>query len=180
MSKIDRRKLVYGFIFISLFLSMLACRIEAPRIILEETPTLVPTQIITRVVTQVIIPTAAAGQPTQPPPPATEAPAATATWDPLAAPIYYPLPNCVASRLRINTWAQVSLVGGANAIRTSIDLNAETNIIYYAQPGETLYILDGPYCPQGYITWFVETKDGVRGFTPEGDGNEYWLWPTAP
>ena len=179
MSKIQRKRWVYLFVLISLFLSALACRVEAPRIILDETPTPVPTMVVTQVITKIVVPpTDVPPQATQPPAPT--APQATPTWDPLSAPIYYPLEDCVASRLYIGDEAYVSLVGGGNAIRTSANLHADSNILVYAEPGDVLKIIGGPVCDQGWIVWFVETLDGYRGFTPEGNGDEYWLWPVGP
>lgn len=174
-----RKKQVYLIILMSLLLSLIACRIEAPRIVLEESPTPVPTKIITQIITQIIVPTVSEPE-TTPAPPESIEPTMTPTWDPLSAPIYYPLDNCVASRLHIGDIAMVSLVGGNNAIRTNIDITIDSNIVTYAKPGETVTIISGPSCSSGFIMWFVETKDGFRGFTPEGNGNEYWLWPTAP
>ena len=111
---------------------------------------------------------------------ATSAPTLTPTWDALSAPIYYPLPDCVASRLYVGDQAYVSLLGGANAIRSSPDVHAEENIFYYAQPGAKLQIVAGPYCDLNHIIWLIETSDGVRGFTPEGNGSTYWLFPVGP
>jgi hypothetical protein len=180
MSRLNRKKWVYGLILTSLFLSGLACRIQGPRIILDETPTSAPTMVVTQVITEVIVPTTVAPPPPTLAPPEPTEPAATPTWDPLSAPIYYPLEDCVASRLHLHDKAMVSLVGGANAIRTSVDLRSDNNIQTYAEPGEILTIISGPVCSDGFIMWFVETVDGFRGFTPEGDGNEYWLWPVGP
>lgn len=162
---------------ISLFLLSLACRVEAPRLILEDSPTPPPPAVITQVVTQMITPTP---EPTSTPIP-TETPqkTPTPTYDPLSAPIYYPLPNCAASRLHVGDKAMVSYVGGANAIRQSPDLH--TGVIdYYAQPGEILNIVGGPECSYGWIVWLVETQSGYRGFTPEGNGDEYYLFPVGP
>jgi hypothetical protein len=136
-----------------------------------------PVMLVTQVVTQVVPPTVA-------PPTATAAPTATEipptptpTFNPFSAPIYYPLKDCVASRLHIGDRAQVSLQGGPNGIRYGSDLRADT-IIGYAQPGAILEIVNGPFCSQGWILWFVRTGDGTVGYTPEGDGNTYWLLPT--
>jgi hypothetical protein len=170
-----QKKRFFLVIWISLFLASMACRVEAPRIILKESPTAPPTVVITQIITQVITPTPAPVTPTPPPSP-TPAPSPTSTFDPLSVPIYYPLPDCVASRLHKGENAMVSYVGGANGIRYGPDVH-EDSVFSYAQPGEILRIIDGPWCSWGYLVWMVETKDGIRGFTPEGDGNTYWLIP---
>ena len=165
------------WIIASLFLLSLACRVEAPRVILQDSPTPPPPPVITQVVTQMITPTR---EPTSTPIPTSTPPkTATPTYDPLSAPIYYPLKNCAASRLHVGDQAMVSLVGGANAIRQSPDM--QNGIIDgYAQPGEIVDIVGGPECSYGWIIWLVETPSGFRGFTPEGDGNTYWLFPVRP
>lgn len=175
MSYLDPKRRVYLIILVSLFLASLACRIEAPRLILEETPTVPPTIVITEVITEVVTQTPAPVTPTLEPTVPPE-PSPTPTFDPLAVPIYYPLPDCVASRLHIGDWAMVSLVGGPNGIRYGQDIHYDT-VIYEAQPGEILHIVGGPYCSHGWLVWMVETQNGVRGYTPEGNGNEYWLLP---
>jgi hypothetical protein len=139
-----------------------------------------PVLVVTQVVTEIV-------PPTLPPMTATPAPTATLapptltpTYDPLAAPIYYPLgDDCVASRLHIGDRAMVSKVGGPNGIRYGRDL-AEDTIIAYAQPGAILEIINGPWCSRGWLVWLVRTADGIVGYTPEGDGNNYWLFPAAP
>ncbi|MCZ7554235.1 MAG: hypothetical protein M5U05_16930 [Anaerolineales bacterium] len=85
----------------------------------------------------------------------------------------------MASRLQIGDLAMVSLQGGPNGIRYGRDLYYDT-IIAYAQPGAILEITNGPWCSHGWLVWMVRTQDGTVGYTPEGDGNEYWLLPTAP
>jgi hypothetical protein len=171
---------IYLLVIVVFMFPALACRIEPPRIVLDDTPTPVPTMIITQVVTEVIVPTTAVPPPATPLPPDPVEPSPTPTWDPLSAPIYYPLPDCVASRLHVGDTAAVSSVGGANAIRIDTNLRADTNIVAYAEPGETMTIIGGPECSDGFIVWFVELLDGTRGYTPEGDGNSYWLWPVGP
>jgi len=175
-----KKTVVYLLVFTLILLSVIACRIEAPRLVLNEDPTPVPTKIITKVITKIVVPPTSTPLAASPLPTKPAEPTLTPTWNPLDAPIYYPLPDCVASRLYIGDSAFVSLVGGPNAIRTDINLRTDTNIIAYAEPGEILEIIGGPQCSDGYIMWFVEMKDGLRGFTPEGDGNNYWLWPVAP
>jgi hypothetical protein len=176
MMKSKSKKRLY-LLVASLFLLSLACRVEAPRVILEDSPTPPPPPVITQIVTEMITPTP---QPTSTPvPTSTPEKTATPTYDPLSAPIYYPLKDCAASRLHVGDKAMVSLLGGANAIRQSSDMR-DGIIDYYAQPGEILNIAGGPECSYGWIVWLVETQSRYRGFTPEGDGNTYWLFPVGP
>jgi len=179
MLTIDRRKRVYILILAILFLSSLACRVEAPRIVMSDETATPTALVITQVITEVITPTPIYIPPTVAPTQTPE-PTETPPFDPGSAPIYYPLKDCVASRLYRGDRAMVSLVGGANAIRSSADVQAESNIIAYAQPGDILKIVDGPYCDAGHIIWLIETLDQIRGFTPEGNGFEYWLFPVEP
>ncbi len=133
--------------------------------------------VITQIVTQIIPPTPVPMTATPVPTDTPVVPTATPTFDPLSAPIYYPLEDCVASRLHIGDFAMVSYVGGANGIRYGRDL-AEATVFAYAQPGDILEIVNGPWCSRGWLVWMVRTADGNVGYTPEGDGNSYWLLPT--
>jgi hypothetical protein len=157
------------------FLLSACIQVVAPTPPASATP---PVIIITQVITQVIPPTPLPITPTATKTATPNPPTPTPTFDPLSAPIYYPLKDCVASRLHVGDKAMVSLDGGPNGIRYGLDLYFDT-IISYAQPGSTLEIVNGPYCSRGWIVWFVRTLDGTVGFTPEGNGNEYWLLPTA-
>jgi hypothetical protein len=169
IQKVSRLLLV----MVSLHLVLAAC-VAAPAAGPTATPQII---YVTQVVTEIIPPTPV--PPTATPPP-TETPVPpTPTFDPLSAPIYYPLADCVASRLHVGDRAMVTLEGGPNGIRYGRDL-AESTVLTYAQPGAILEIVNGPWCSRGWLVWFVRTTDGVEGFTPEGDGNEYWLLPTKP
>lgn len=168
--KIARATLFLGF---SILILLSAC------IQLPAAPTQVatpPIVVITQVVTEIVPPTPVPVTPTNTPVPTPEPPTPTPTWDALAAPIYYPLENCVASRLHIGDRAQVSLTAGSNGIRYGRDLYYDT-IIAYAEPGAVLEIENGPWCSRGWIVWLVRTSDGTVGYTPEGNGDEYWLLP---
>jgi len=175
MFNFDNKKLGCLLILASLFLLMVACKIEAPKIVWEETFTVTPdVQIRTQVITQIVTSTP---QPSSTPKPTpTPLPTPTPTWDPMTAPIYYPLEDCVASRLHVGDKAMVSLVGGSNGIRYGSNLRQDT-IIGYADPGDILEITAGPWCSYGWLVWKVRTADGLDGFTPEGNGSEYWLLP---
>ena len=156
-----------------LFLSSCIQQPATPQVI---TP---PVLIITQVVTEIVPPTLPPMTPTPQPTATLGPPTLTPTFDPLAVPIYYPVEDCVASRLHIGDLAMVSKVGGANGIRYGRNL-AEDTVIAYAQPGAILEIVNGPWCSQGWLVWLVRTGDGIVGYTPEGDGNTYWLFPVGP
>ncbi len=138
-----------------------------------------PVIIITQVVTQIVPPTPIPMTDTPQPSPTPEPPTPTPTFDPASAPVYYPIKGCVASRLHVGDIAMVSRVGGPNGIRYGLDLHYDT-IIAYAQPGTLLEIIAGPWCSHGWIVWMVRMADGTVGFTPEGDGNRYFLFPVQP
>jgi hypothetical protein len=105
--------------------------------------------------------------------PAVEEPTPESTAAP-AAP-YYPLSDCAASRLHVGDRAMVSLGGGTNAIRTDPDVHPADNIIGRAPSGEEMWIVGGPECSYGWILWEVATDSGLRGWTPESDGLDFWL-----
>jgi hypothetical protein len=45
-------------------------------------------------------------------------------------------------------------------------------------PGETMWIIDGPECANGWVWWKIQAEDrDLEGWTPEGDHFEYWLMP---
>lgn len=177
MNPKNQHRRVFFAILMSLMLASLACRIEPPKIVFtEETQEVTqPIAVITAVITEVITPTPAPVTPTIPPT-ATSAPTATPTFDPLSAPIYYPLEDCVASRLHVGDQAMVTYGGGPNGIRYGLDIHYDT-VVTYAEEGQILEIVAGPWCSQGWIVWMVRTADGIVGYTPEGDGNSYWLMP---
>ncbi len=130
--------------------------------------------------------------PTETPPPPTETftPTPTATSTATIAPtaafigVYPPgtwLPcgeNAAKSRLMIGSYAYVSNDPPlANLLHKTA--GTESSIIGRAQPGEVLYIKDGPKCKEGMVWWYVSsTKDGQVGWTGEGstDG-KYYLVP---
>lgn len=115
--------------------------------------------------------------PTQPPLPSLTQ-AATQTSSVFITPtpiLYQPLSNCVASHLRIGDSAFVSYDGGKNKIRSEPDTSPSDNIIAEIQPGEVVRIVGGPECNYGWILWEVETTRQETGWTPESDGQEFWL-----
>lgn len=54
----------------------------------------------------------------------------------------------------------------------------ESERVGWIQPGETVTILEGPMCAEGWVWWKVRTeRGGYTGWAAEGDENEYWLNP---
>jgi hypothetical protein len=90
--------------------------------------------------------------------------------------IYYPFRDCAPSRLFVGDYVFVSLGGGPNGIRSAPDVHPN-NIFYRAQEGEGMRLLNGPKCSWGWLIWEVQTDSGYRGWTPESDGEEFWLVP---
>src|SRR4030042_5784736 len=149
----DKRRRGYLLIWASLVLSVLACRIEAPKIVWDETPTVTTDiKVLTQIITEIVPPTPLPTSTPKPTP--TPLPSPTPTWDPLSAPIYYPLTDCVASRLHLGDEAMVSLQGGRNGIRYGKDMRTDT-IMEYAEPGDVLEIVAGPWCSYGWLVWMV-------------------------
>jgi hypothetical protein len=160
---------------LSLLLVLTGCNGSAAPAQSPTAPILIVTQVITQIATATTAPSATPAPSSTPEPTLTSTP----TFDPFSAPIYYPLDDCVASRLRVGEVAMVSLTAEPNGIRYGQDLFYDT-IGTYAQPGALLEIVGGPWCSHGWIVWLVRTQDGFVGYTPEGNGDEYWLLPTGP
>lgn len=110
-------------------------------------------------------------------PPPTDTPELSEKDPRQAQPVYKPIANCVASRLKPGVWSYVSFGGGQNAIRSDPDLHASENWIGVAKEGDLLLVVGGPECSYGWIVWEVKTGSGLTGWTPESDGEEFWLEP---
>ncbi len=82
-----------------------------------------------------------------------------------------------SSRLKPNIYAYVSLTPPLpNRIRSSASLSS--NYIGQIYPGGGLWIIDGPICADGYLWWFVESRqNGLRGWTVSGRKSERWMLP---
>jgi hypothetical protein len=92
---------------------------------------------------------------------------------------YFPITNCAASQLHVGDSAYVSYEGGTNKLRRTPDTHPSNNIIGEILPGAVVEIIDGPRCNYGWVLWKVRTTDDETGWTPESDGNEFWLIPIA-
>ena len=63
----------------------------------------------------------------------------------------------------------------SNNVRKKPDTSAE--LVGTIGPGTVVTILDGPACGGKYVWWNISTKDGITGWTAEGDANDDWLIP---
>ena len=90
---------------------------------------------------------------------------------------YFPITDCAPSRIHLGDVVFVSFGGSANYIRNTADTHPSDNKIGKALQGETMLVIGGPVCNYGWILWDVVTENGIRGWTAETDGNEYWLVP---
>lgn len=81
------------------------------------------------------------------------------------------------SQLRIGDTAQVALDPPLpNRVRQ--EPNTTATVIGYIDPGQSVTIIDGPACSEGWVWWKVETlTDGLNGWTAEGDQESFWLVP---
>lgn len=93
------------------------------------------------------------------------------------APLYQPIPGCASSHVHKNNWVMITLGGGRNAIRSTADTHPTDNKIGFAEPGELIYVIDGPVCNYGWLLWKVHTATGLEGWTPETDGKRFFLEP---
>jgi hypothetical protein len=138
--------------------------------------------VITQVATQIVVPT-------NPPRTATPVPTATPSteyissggFDPFAAPIYYPLTGCSASRLHVGDTAYVAYSGGLVGLYRNKGLGFEPNL-RLPDVGSEAEIIDGPFCNEGWIYWEIvipnsDAADAISGYMPEGNGSEYFLLP---
>ena len=143
-------------------------------------PTVEPVVMITQYVTQIV----ATRIPTTPVPAATSTlagpPPRSKGWDPLAQPISYPGMGCVASRLHVGDRAFAAYIDNLAGIYQSKDIE-DAPLFRKPIAGEELEILDGPWCRNGALVWKTLSKaDELVGFTPEGNGQQYWLLPLQP
>ena len=95
--------------------------------------------------------------------------------------VYHPINNCAASQLHKGDTAFISWDTTPNALRTTPDTHPSNNFVDNGRvpPGGVLEVLDGPVCNYGWVLWYVRTTWDVEGWTPETDGNEFWMLPIA-
>lgn len=93
----------------------------------------------------------------------------------------FPLPHCAGTQLKVGDTGFVAWDTTANRLRTTPDTHPSNNFVDNGRvpPGGIVEILDGPVCNYGWVLWYVRTTWDVEGWTPETDGDEYWILPIA-
>jgi hypothetical protein len=112
------------------------------------------------------------------PPPDTETP--TVTPSPTAKSITTPWHACPDARLsQLSVGMQAYISNDPplpNRVRALPSIDA--TIWGWIYPGETVGVLEGPACSNGWVWWKVKSlKTGLVGWTSEGDQDAYWLLP---
>lgn len=133
-------------------------------------PTSTPTVVLT------ITPTHAPTSTLEPTETATIAP--TKTWTATTTPVTS-CPGAPELVLKKYDWAMVSMQPPIpNKVRSQPSLDAEE--IGQILPGEKMLVVDGPRCADGYSWWYVQSFNGLEGWTAEGDAENAWLIPLRP
>ena len=85
--------------------------------------------------------------------------------------------NALPERLHVNGFAYLDPDPPIpNNLRREAGKNHD--LIGEIQPGETMKILEGPQCADGWVWWKVRTFGSeLTGWTAEGNLEEYWLVP---
>ncbi|MEO8606850.1 MAG: SH3 domain-containing protein [Chloroflexota bacterium] len=125
-----------------------------------------------------VIPTSTPIQPTIPPPPS---PVSTAIPLPSTTPTFIPTTTAIVCssalppRLVIGQQGQVT-PGIPNNLRQGP--GSSTKYVGEIPPGGVFTVLDGPRCASG-LAWWQVSYNGLTGWTPEGQGGEYWVEPIS-
>ena len=89
---------------------------------------------------------------------------------------WQPCRDTYASRLAAGMKARVIKGQAANRIRSQ-PTTSSNNVIGRLPAGEVFEVLGNPRCNGGWVWWYIETQDGYRGWTSEGDQTDRWLEP---
>jgi len=92
--------------------------------------------------------------------------------------IYEPIKGCAASRIHTGDIVTLEKDIDYVSIRSEPDTRPSDNKIGKILPGDQAKIIGGPKCNYDWIIWEVKlASDGLTGWVPESDGNEFWLVP---
>ena len=85
-------------------------------------------------------------------------------------------PKLLPSRLSPGLWGKVlEEPPQANNVRTTASRSGK--ISGKIEPGGFFKVLSGPQCSDGWVWWYVETPEGLKGWTAEGNEKMYWVSP---
>ncbi len=86
-------------------------------------------------------------------------------------------PNSPPPRLTVGEYAYVAFSPPLpNRVRNIPAKQGK--VLDRAKPGESMKVLFGPVCRDGWTWWKVRlNRSGIVGWTAEGNGDEYWLKP---
>jgi len=170
MTRISQTKTAFSCLILLILITATGCTTPTPMVVVV-TQNVPQTVIVTQLVTVEVTPV----------PSLTPIPEITPTSTSSVGDFeyYYPFTNsdCGLSIVHLGDRVYVSYGGSTNALRSTSDNRFPTNIIGYALQGEILDVVDGPICSYGMTMWKVKTSYNVSGWTPEGNGSEYWLIP---
>ena len=84
-------------------------------------------------------------------------------------------PGTYWSNLRVGDYAVVSQDPPVpNRVRR--DPHNQADVLGQIPPGESLFIMDGPECANGWVWWYVMAENqALEGWTAEGDEFETWI-----
>jgi serine/threonine-protein kinase len=105
-------------------------------------------------------------------------PTATPTEGPRAS--YRPISGCPASRLKVGDWTRVSHDPPVCTNLRDEPSQDDGRILDCIAPGETMRVIDGPICAEGWLWWEMDTDSGYRGWMAEGDGSSFWVDAGTP
>ena len=93
-------------------------------------------------------------------------------------PTYPYCQNTPLSHLKVGDKASISFFPRlSNALREKPGTDANSPKIGNLPPGTIVEVFKGPECNDRYVWWKVKTSDGQKGWTAEGDNQNYWLIP---
>jgi len=92
---------------------------------------------------------------------------------------YYPFPDCPQSHLHVGDSAYVTYYSGKISLRSEPVGRIGDTLIRKLDEGEVVHVIGGPVCDLNLVLWKVRTVQNEFGWLPEGDSNDFWIFPVA-